>query len=91
MDAQFPEMLLFCIIVPVDNYAIDFKEHYTCLVFQKFQDIEENHVLHMKEIIHSYSQSVAETHIQIGEVSPSTRTCTRTMCQTFLWVEWLSH
>ncbi|KAM9841504.1 F-BAR domain only protein 2 [Aulostomus maculatus] len=35
---------------------------------QKFQDIEENHILHMKEIIHSYSQSVDETHIQIGEV-----------------------
>ncbi|XP_054875229.1 F-BAR domain only protein 2 isoform X1 [Amphiprion ocellaris] len=35
---------------------------------QKFQDIEESHILHMKEIIHSYSQSVDETHIQIGEV-----------------------
>ncbi|XP_045922582.1 F-BAR domain only protein 2 isoform X1 [Micropterus dolomieu] len=35
---------------------------------QKFQDIEENHILHMKEIIQSYSQSVDETHIQIGEV-----------------------
>ncbi|XP_072227473.1 F-BAR domain only protein 2 isoform X7 [Leuresthes tenuis] len=35
---------------------------------QKFQDIEENHILHMKEIIRSYSQSVDETHIQIGEV-----------------------
>ncbi|XP_041825288.1 F-BAR domain only protein 2 isoform X5 [Melanotaenia boesemani] len=35
---------------------------------QKFQDIEENHILHMKEIICSYSQSVDETHIQIGEV-----------------------
>uniref|UniRef100_A0A674PMQ7 F-BAR domain only protein 2 n=1 Tax=Takifugu rubripes TaxID=31033 RepID=A0A674PMQ7_TAKRU len=35
---------------------------------QKFQDIEENHVLHMKDIIHSYSQSVEETHVQIGEV-----------------------
>ncbi|XP_070408561.1 F-BAR domain only protein 2 isoform X7 [Nothobranchius furzeri] len=35
---------------------------------QKFQDIEENHVLQMKEIIRSYSQSVEETHIQIGEV-----------------------
>ncbi|XP_051269177.1 F-BAR domain only protein 2 isoform X6 [Dicentrarchus labrax] len=34
---------------------------------QKFQDIEENHILHMKEIIQSYSQSVDETHIQIGE------------------------
>ncbi|KAM4720485.1 F-BAR domain only protein 2 isoform 3-T3 [Anableps anableps] len=35
---------------------------------QRFQDIEENHILHMKEIIRSYSQSVEETHIQIGEV-----------------------
>ncbi|XP_074546023.1 F-BAR domain only protein 2 isoform X10 [Halichoeres trimaculatus] len=35
---------------------------------QKFQDIEENHILHMKEIIQSYSQSVEETHVQIGEV-----------------------
>ncbi|KAM9793888.1 F-BAR domain only protein 2 isoform 7-T7 [Syngnathus typhle] len=35
---------------------------------QKFQDIEESHVLHMKDIIQSYSQSVDETHVQIGEV-----------------------
>ncbi|CAL8320571.1 unnamed protein product [Lota lota] len=35
---------------------------------QKFQDIEESHVLHMKEIIQSYSQSIDETHVQIGEV-----------------------
>ncbi|XP_060948160.1 F-BAR domain only protein 2 isoform X2 [Limanda limanda] len=35
---------------------------------QKFQDIEENHILHMKEIIQSYSQSVNETHIQIAEL-----------------------
>ncbi|XP_054612423.1 F-BAR domain only protein 2 isoform X2 [Dunckerocampus dactyliophorus] len=35
---------------------------------QKFQDIEESHILHMKEIIQLYSQSVDETHIQIGEV-----------------------
>uniref|UniRef100_A0A665WGS2 F-BAR domain only protein 2 n=1 Tax=Echeneis naucrates TaxID=173247 RepID=A0A665WGS2_ECHNA len=35
---------------------------------QKFQDIEENHILHMKEIIRSYSQSVDETHVQIGEL-----------------------
>lgn len=45
----------------------------------------------MKEIIHLYSQSVEETHVQIGEVSTPTHTCTRTMCQTFLWVEWVSH
>ncbi|XP_036384039.1 F-BAR domain only protein 2 [Megalops cyprinoides] len=35
---------------------------------QKFQDIEEKHILHMKEIIQSYSQSIEETHVQIGEV-----------------------
>ncbi|XP_014914082.1 F-BAR domain only protein 2 isoform X9 [Poecilia latipinna] len=35
---------------------------------QRFQDIEENHILHMKEIIRSYLQSVEETHVQIGEV-----------------------
>lgn len=35
---------------------------------QRFQDIEENHILHMKEITRSYSQSVEETHVQIGEV-----------------------
>ncbi|XP_061654825.1 F-BAR domain only protein 2 isoform X2 [Phyllopteryx taeniolatus] len=35
---------------------------------QKFQDIEESHILHMKDIIKSYSQSVEETHVQIGEV-----------------------
>ncbi|KAM9306815.1 F-BAR domain only protein 2 isoform 2-T2 [Pholidichthys leucotaenia] len=35
---------------------------------QKFQDIEESHILHMKEIIQSFSQSVDETHVQIGEV-----------------------
>ncbi|KAL2100344.1 hypothetical protein ACEWY4_004738 [Coilia grayii] len=35
---------------------------------QKFQGIEENHVLHMKEIIQSYARSVEETHAQIGEV-----------------------
>ncbi|XP_024918516.1 F-BAR domain only protein 2 isoform X6 [Cynoglossus semilaevis] len=35
---------------------------------QKFQDIEENHVHHMKVIIQSYSQSVEETHVQIGEL-----------------------
>uniref|UniRef100_A0A671LLS1 F-BAR domain only protein 2 n=1 Tax=Sinocyclocheilus anshuiensis TaxID=1608454 RepID=A0A671LLS1_9TELE len=35
---------------------------------QKFQGIEEEHVLRIQEIIHSYCQSVEETHIQIGEV-----------------------
>ncbi|XP_051960600.1 F-BAR domain only protein 2 isoform X4 [Xyrauchen texanus] len=35
---------------------------------QKLQAIEEEHILRMQEIIHSYSQSVDETHMQIGEV-----------------------
>ncbi|XP_029565785.1 F-BAR domain only protein 2 isoform X4 [Salmo trutta] len=35
---------------------------------QKFQDIEESHIVHMKDIIKSYTQSVDETHVQIGEV-----------------------
>ncbi|XP_031433363.1 F-BAR domain only protein 2 isoform X2 [Clupea harengus] len=35
---------------------------------QKFQGIEESHIIHMKEIIQSYSRSVEETHVQIGEV-----------------------
>ncbi|KAM9518425.1 F-BAR domain only protein 2-like isoform 8-T8 [Salvelinus alpinus] len=35
---------------------------------QKFQDIEESHIVHMKDIIQSYTQSVDETHVQIGEV-----------------------
>ncbi|KAM6902616.1 F-BAR domain only protein 2 isoform 6-T7 [Xenentodon cancila] len=35
---------------------------------QKFQDIEESNLLHLKEIIRAYSVSVEETHLQIGEV-----------------------
>uniref|UniRef100_A0A8C9U4N5 F-BAR domain only protein 2 n=1 Tax=Scleropages formosus TaxID=113540 RepID=A0A8C9U4N5_SCLFO len=35
---------------------------------QKFQDIEESHILHMKEIIQLYSQYIEETHVQIGVV-----------------------
>uniref|UniRef100_A0AAR2LLE0 F-BAR domain only protein 2 n=1 Tax=Pygocentrus nattereri TaxID=42514 RepID=A0AAR2LLE0_PYGNA len=35
---------------------------------QKFQDIEESHIQHMKEIIQSYSCSVEDTHKQIIEV-----------------------
>uniref|UniRef100_A0A8B9KW06 F-BAR domain only protein 2 n=1 Tax=Astyanax mexicanus TaxID=7994 RepID=A0A8B9KW06_ASTMX len=35
---------------------------------QKFQDIEESHILHMKEIIQSYSCSVEDTHKQIEEL-----------------------
>ncbi|KAM6394671.1 F-BAR domain only protein 2-like [Rhynochetos jubatus] len=35
---------------------------------QKFQDIEETHLLHMKEIIESLSNNIKEIHLQIGEV-----------------------
>ncbi|XP_050185575.1 F-BAR domain only protein 2 isoform X4 [Myiozetetes cayanensis] len=35
---------------------------------QKFQDIEETHLLRMKEIIESLSNTIKEIHIQIGEV-----------------------
>ncbi|XP_075447982.1 F-BAR domain only protein 2 isoform X2 [Ascaphus truei] len=35
---------------------------------QKFQDIEEAHLIRVKEIIESSSHSVSEVHIQIGQV-----------------------
>ncbi|XP_041424686.1 F-BAR domain only protein 2 isoform X1 [Xenopus laevis] len=35
---------------------------------QKFQDIEEAHLIRVKEIIETYSHSVSEVHIQIGQV-----------------------
>ncbi|XP_054843377.1 F-BAR domain only protein 2 [Eublepharis macularius] len=35
---------------------------------QKFQGIEEMHLLHMKEIIESFSTTIKEVHLQIGEV-----------------------
>ncbi|XP_040977407.1 F-BAR domain only protein 2-like isoform X5 [Aquila chrysaetos chrysaetos] len=37
-------------------------------VDKKFQDIEEIHLLHMKEIIESLSNTIKEIHLQIGEV-----------------------
>lgn len=39
-----------------------------CIGLQKFHDIEERHLLHMKEIIESLSNSIKEIHLQIGEV-----------------------
>ncbi|XP_073717055.1 F-BAR domain only protein 2 isoform X1 [Misgurnus anguillicaudatus] len=54
----------------VDKYATaktEF-EHRMSETAQKFQGIEEEHILRMQDIIHSYSQSVEETHTQIGEV-----------------------
>lgn len=40
----------------------------TCIGLQKFQDIEETHLLHMKEIIESFSNTIKDIHLQIGEV-----------------------
>lgn len=44
---------------------------YVLFVFvtQKFQDIEETHLIHIKEIIGSLSNAVKEIHLQIGQVS----------------------
>uniref|UniRef100_A0ABI7YI14 F-BAR domain only protein 2 n=1 Tax=Felis catus TaxID=9685 RepID=A0ABI7YI14_FELCA len=35
---------------------------------KKFQDIEEAHVIHIKEIIESLSNAIKEIHLQIGQV-----------------------
>lgn len=63
-------------------------------VFQKFQDIEESHIVHMKDIIQSYTQSVDETHVQIGEVSRHTHIPVggvgRVSCPSAQWVHWVS-
>uniref|UniRef100_A0A8C0VDI3 Uncharacterized protein n=1 Tax=Cyanistes caeruleus TaxID=156563 RepID=A0A8C0VDI3_CYACU len=36
----------------------------------RFQEVEEAHLRHMKGLIGSYSHSVEDTHVQIGQVSP---------------------
>ncbi|XP_020645896.3 F-BAR domain only protein 2 isoform X2 [Pogona vitticeps] len=54
----------------VEKYATaksDFEQKMTETA-QKFQDIEEMHLFHMKEIIESFSNTVKEVHLQIGEV-----------------------
>ncbi|OXB60201.1 hypothetical protein ASZ78_008164, partial [Callipepla squamata] len=54
----------------VEKYAAvksDFEQKMTETA-QKFQDIEETHLLHMKEIIESLSNTIKDTHLQIGEV-----------------------
>ncbi|KAL8203716.1 UNVERIFIED_CONTAM: F-BAR domain only protein 2 [Gekko kuhli] len=54
----------------VEKYAAaksDFEQKMTETA-QKFQDIEEMHLSHMKEIIESFSNTVKEVHLQIGEV-----------------------
>jgi len=35
---------------------------------QRFQEVEEAHLRHMKGLIGSYSHSVEDTHVQIGQV-----------------------
>ncbi|KAL2090182.1 hypothetical protein ACEWY4_014870 [Coilia grayii] len=35
---------------------------------QKFQDIEEAHLRHMKQLIKGYSHSIEDTHVQVGQV-----------------------
>ncbi|XP_075788364.1 F-BAR domain only protein 2 isoform X4 [Pelodiscus sinensis] len=54
----------------VEKYAAaksDFEKKMTETA-QKFQDIEETHLLHMKEIVESLSNTVKEVHLQIGLV-----------------------
>ncbi|XP_051497617.1 F-BAR domain only protein 2-like isoform X3 [Apus apus] len=54
----------------VEKYAVvksSFEQKMTETA-QKFQDIEETHLLHMKEIIESLSNTIKEIHLQIGEV-----------------------
>ncbi|XP_032864574.2 F-BAR domain only protein 2 isoform X2 [Tyto alba] len=54
----------------VEKYAAfksDFEQKMTETA-QKFQDIEETHLLRMKEIIESLSNTIKEINLQIGEV-----------------------
>ncbi|XP_059830561.1 F-BAR domain only protein 2 isoform X1 [Hypanus sabinus] len=54
----------------VEKYAVartDFQQKMT-ETSRKFQEIEEAHLKHMKEILSSFTQSIEETHIQIGQV-----------------------
>ncbi|XP_023585218.1 F-BAR domain only protein 2 [Trichechus manatus latirostris] len=54
----------------VEKYALakaDFEQKMTETA-QKFQDIEETHLIRMKEIIESLSNAIKEIHLQIGQV-----------------------
>ncbi|XP_030888733.1 F-BAR domain only protein 2 [Leptonychotes weddellii] len=54
----------------VEKYALakaDFEQKMTETA-QKFQDIEEAHLIHIKEIIESLSNAVKEIHLQIAQV-----------------------
>nr|XP_033785103.1 F-BAR domain only protein 2 isoform X2 [Geotrypetes seraphini] len=53
----------------VEKYAaakLDFEQKMTETA-QKFQDIEEAHLIHIKEMVESLSYSVNEIHLQIGQ------------------------
>ncbi|KAI4535700.1 hypothetical protein MG293_014027 [Ovis ammon polii] len=54
----------------VEKYALakaDFEQKMTETT-QKFQDIEQTHLIHIKEIIGSLSNAIKEIHLQIGQV-----------------------
>ncbi|XP_074064661.1 F-BAR domain only protein 2 isoform X2 [Macrotis lagotis] len=54
----------------VEKYATaksDFEQKMTETA-QKFQDIEETHLIHIKEIIESLSKAIQEIHLQIGQI-----------------------
>ncbi|XP_068941073.1 F-BAR domain only protein 2 isoform X4 [Petaurus breviceps papuanus] len=54
----------------VEKYAAaksDFEQKMTETA-QKFQDIEETHLIHIKEIIESLSKAIQEIHLQIGQI-----------------------
>ncbi|XP_076995596.1 F-BAR domain only protein 2 isoform X2 [Tamandua tetradactyla] len=56
--------------VYVEKYALakaDFEQKMSETA-QKFQDIEETHLIHIKEIIESLSNAIKEIHLQIGQV-----------------------
>ncbi|XP_043829010.1 F-BAR domain only protein 2 isoform X1 [Dromiciops gliroides] len=54
----------------VEKYATaksDFEQKMTETA-QKFQDIEETHLIHIKEMIESLSKAIQEIHLQIGQI-----------------------
>lgn len=40
---------------------------FSCLP-QRFQEVEESHLQHLKSLVGSYIHSVEDTHVQIGQV-----------------------
>lgn len=49
------------------NHFVSFVT-WVCLGEQKFQEIEEAHLRHMKQLIKGYSHSIEDTHVQVGQV-----------------------